>query len=256
MQGSRADRHAGARQDACRRRGIGDPRHGGGRVRDRHSASAEGRAQRQRRHRRRQLVGAHAGRRLRGHYAVQFSGDGADVDVSDRDRMRKHVRPEAVGARSDAVAAARRVAAGGRAARRRLQRRARRQGGGRRAARASGGPRRFVRRLDADREVHLRNRRAQRQARAGAGRREEPCGGHAGRRSRLRNRSDHRRGLWIGGRALHGDLGGRRGGRRRRFAGRQARGARAAGDDRAGRRRRTSKWVRSSPAQRATGSRA
>ena len=120
-----------------------------------------------------------------------------------------------------------RAAAGSRTARRRVQRRARRQGGGRRAARASDGARRVVRRLDADREVHLRDGRAQRQARAGAGRREEPRDRDAGCGSRLRDRSDHRRRLRLGRRALHGDLGGRRGRRRRRRAGRAAGGARA-----------------------------
>ena len=77
----------------------------------------------------------------------------------------------------------------------------------------------LVRRLDADREVHLRDRRAQRQARAGAGRRQESRGGAAGRGPRVRDRSDHRRGLRLGGRALHGDLGDRRGRRGGRSAG-------------------------------------
>ena len=68
----------------------------------------------------------------------------------------------------------------------------------------------FLRRLDAHREVHLRDRRSQRQARAGAGRRQEPRGGHARRRPRLRDRGDHRRRLRLGRGTLHGDLGGRR----------------------------------------------
>ena len=58
---------------------------------------------RQRRHRHRQLVAAPTARRVRGHHAVQLSRDGADVDVSARDRVRQHVRPEAVGARSVAA---------------------------------------------------------------------------------------------------------------------------------------------------------
>src|SRR3546814_13615279 len=41
-----------------------------------------------------------------------------------------------------------------------------------------------VRRLDADRRVHLFGRHQARQARAGAGRRQESHGDHAGRRSR------------------------------------------------------------------------
>ena len=103
----------------------------------------------------------------------------------------------------------------------------------------------LVRRLDADREIHLRDRRAQRQARAGAGRRQEPRGRHARCRSRLRGRGDHRRRLRLGRRALHGDLGGRRGRRRRRPAGAtrwpSARDASTIGP---GRRRRTSRWGR------------
>ena len=187
------DRHRGARQDARRRRGLGHARHRGDRVRDRHPAPAEGRVQRERRHRRRQLVAAPAGRRVRRHHAVQLPGDGAAVDVPGGDRLRQHVRAEALGARSVAGAAHGRAAARGGAARRRVQRRPRRQGGGRRAARASGRQGDLVRRLDADRAVHLRDRRAPRQARAGAGRRQEPRGRAARRRPRLRDRGDHRR---------------------------------------------------------------
>ena len=42
-----------------------------------------------------------ADRRVRGHHAVQFSGDGADVDVSVRHRLRQHVHAEAVGKGAD-----------------------------------------------------------------------------------------------------------------------------------------------------------
>ena len=94
----------------------------------------------------------------------------------------------------------------GRAARRRVHRAARRQGRGRRAARA---PRRegdLVRRLDADRPVHLRDRRPQRQAGAGPRRREEPHARAAGCRPRPRRRRRDQRRLRLGGRAVHGDL--------------------------------------------------
>ena len=67
-----------------------------------------------------------------------------------------------------------------------------------------------------------------RQARAGARRRQEPRGGAARRRSRVHRRRADRRRLRLRGRALHGDLGGRRGRRRRRAAGRHA-GARRRG---------------------------
>ena len=69
---------------------------------------------------------------VRRHHAVQLPGDGADVDVPDGARLRQHLRPEAVGARSVGRAPHRRAAEGGRPARRRVQRRQRRQGGGRR----------------------------------------------------------------------------------------------------------------------------
>ena len=132
QEGSGATRIAGARQDAARRGGLDHARHRSGRVRHRHSASAEGRIQRQRRHRRRQLLAAPAGRRLRGHHAVQFPGDGADVDVSDGARLRQHVHPQAFGARPDDEPAHGGAAQGSGLARRRVQRRAWRQGSGRR----------------------------------------------------------------------------------------------------------------------------
>jgi malonate-semialdehyde dehydrogenase (acetylating)/methylmalonate-semialdehyde dehydrogenase len=131
--------------------GLDHARHRGRRVRDGHPAPSQGRAQRERRHRRRHVVDPPAARRVRGHHAVQLPGDGPDVDVPDRDRLRQHVHPEAFRARPDAVVAHGRAAQGSRFARRRVQRRARRQGGRRRAARASIDPRRVVRRLDADR---------------------------------------------------------------------------------------------------------
>ena len=68
--------------------------------------------------------------------------------------------------------------------RRRLQRRARRQGRGGRDPQPPRHRRRQLRRLDADREVHLRDRHRHRQARAGARRRQEPHGGAARRRPR------------------------------------------------------------------------
>ena len=67
------DRHRRARQGARRRHGLGAARHRGGRVRLRHPASAEGRVFRERRHAGRHPYAAPAGRRLRGHHAVQLS---------------------------------------------------------------------------------------------------------------------------------------------------------------------------------------
>ena len=103
-----------------------------------------------------------------GHHAVQLPRDGAHVDVGARDRLRQLLRPQALGEGPVRLAPDGRAAQGGRPARRRLQRRPRRQGRGRRAARAPGRRRGLVRRLDADRAVHLRDRDEARQARAGA----------------------------------------------------------------------------------------
>ena len=66
----------------------------------------------------------------------------------------------------------------------------------------------LVRRLDADRAVHLRDRIRQRQARAGPRRRQEPHAGAAGCRPRPDGRRRRERRLRLGRRALHGHLGG------------------------------------------------
>ena len=85
-----------ARQGRCRRARRGHPRARGGRVRLRHPAAAEGRVLRERLDRRRQLLDPPAARRRRRHHALQLPGDGADVDVPDRDRLREHVHPQAL----------------------------------------------------------------------------------------------------------------------------------------------------------------
>ena len=93
----------------------------------------------------------------------------------------------------------RRAVGRGRPARRRVQRRARRQGGRRRAARPPGRRRGVVRRLDADRAATSTQRgTAQRQAGAGARRREEPRHRAARRRPRLRRRPPGRRRVRLG----------------------------------------------------------
>ena len=99
--------------------------------------------------------------------------------------VRQHVHPEAVGEGSVAVDADGGAAEGGRAARRRVQRRARRQGGGGRDPRAPGHRRGVVRRLDADREVHLRRppRRTGKRVQALGGAKNHAVV-HAGRRHR------------------------------------------------------------------------
>ena len=112
-----------------------------------------------------------------------------------------------------------------------------------------------VRRLDADRALRLRERHEARQARPGARRREEPHDRPPGRRHRHGGRRRGERGVRLGGRAVHGDLAGRRG---RRCCGsarqgdpasvsRRSRSATASSP--------TSRWGRSSPGSIATRSR-
>ena len=247
----RQDRRADlgrARQDPRRRARRGDPRPRGGRVRRRHPAPAEGRGHRERRHQRRQPLAAPAARGRRRHHAVQLPLHGADVDVPGRARLRQRLHPEALRARSVGAAVHRRAADAGRGAGRRLQRRQRRQGGGRRAAdapRRQGGE---LRRLDADRALHLCDRHRERKAGAGAGRRQEPRDHPAGRRHRHGGRRADGRGLRLGRRALHGDLGGGAGRRGdREPADREARAEDRGAEDRAGVATGRRTWGRWSP---------
>ena len=62
-----------------------------------------------------------------------------------------------------------------------------------------------LRRLHADRQVHLRDRDFERQARAGPRRRQEPHARAARRRSRHGRRRGHRRCVRFGRRTVHGD---------------------------------------------------
>ena len=113
---------------------------------------------------------------------------------------------------------------------------------------------RLLRRQHADRPAHLRDRRQARQARPGPRRGEEPHGGAPRRRRRRRRRCRHLRRLRLGGRALHGGLGGRR----RRCRGRsprrghRGRGCRASSSARAT--TPSPRWARSSRRSTATGS--
>ena len=116
---------------------------------------------------------------------------------------------------------------GRRPARGRAQRRPRRQGSGRRDPRSSRHQGGELRRLDPDRRVRLPPRHAGREARAGAGRRQEPHDRHARRRHGPgRRRADGRR-LRLGRRALHGDLGRGAGGRGNRRCADRASSSRA-----------------------------
>ena len=167
-------------------------------------------------HGRRRLPDPPAARRRGRHHAVQLPGDGADVDVRDRDRVRQHVHPQAVREGPLSIDLHGRAAARGRRPGRRVQRRPRRQGRGRRDPRAPGHRRCQLRRLDADRPLHLRDGHGARQARPGARWRQEPHDRAARRRHRHGRRCGRLGRLRVGRRAVHGHRHGRRRGRRGR----------------------------------------
>ena len=151
-----ADRRT--RQGAHRRPRRGRPRPREHRVRLRHPATHQGRVLRAGGERHRRVLDPPAARRRRRHHAVQLPGDGPDVDVRQRPRLRQHVRPQAEREGPVGVAVHGRTAAqaglpvgcfnvvqGDKVA-------------GRSAARTPGHRRAQLRRLDPDREVHLRDR--------------------------------------------------------------------------------------------------
>ncbi len=88
--GPRDADHRRARQGAGRRTRRGCPWTGGRRFRLRHLASPQGRLLRERLHRGRRLLHPATPRRRRRDHSIQLPRDGADVDVSDRDRLRQH----------------------------------------------------------------------------------------------------------------------------------------------------------------------
>ena len=98
-QGDRLAAHRRARQGAVRCDGRGGPRPREHRVRLRRAAPDEGRLQRAGGDRRRRVLDPPAARRRGRHHPVQLPGDGADVDVRQRPRLRQHVRPQAVARR-------------------------------------------------------------------------------------------------------------------------------------------------------------
>ena len=102
-----------------------------------------------------------------------------------------------------------------------------------------------VRRLDADRPLHLRDRDEGRQARPGARRRQEPHDRPARRRHRHGRRCRGVGRLRLGRRALHGDRHDRRRRRRGRPARRGDQGAPAEDQGRARQRSRRPRWARS-----------
>ncbi len=133
----RRDPDARARQGPVGRDGRGQPRTRGGRVRLRLAAPPQGRVLRERVDRRRQLLHPPAARGGRGHHPVQLPGDGADVDVSARHRVRQCLHPQAVREGPVRRPVLCRAPRRGRVATGCLQRRPRRQGGGRCHPRAS-----------------------------------------------------------------------------------------------------------------------
>ena len=158
----------------------------------------------------------------------------------------QHRRAQAVGEGAERGAVDGRAVARGGAARRRVHRRARRQDGRRRAADPSRRQVHQLRRVDADRPLHLRDGHRARQARAGARRREEPHGRAARRRPRPRRRPGRQRRVRVGGGAVHVDLRAGRGRLRRRRPGRDDRraGPRAAHRRRPPRRATWGRWSR------------
>ena len=179
-------------------------------------AGPEGRVLRRGVVERRRVLRPPAARRRGGDQPVQLPGNGAVLVLPGGDRHREHGDPQAEREGSVRRQLARVALVGSGAARRRVQRRPRRQGRGRPTARA---PRReggVLRRIHADRPVRLRDRHRQRQAGAGARWRQEPHGGAPRRRPRPGGRRGGERRVRLGRRALHGDLSGRRGRRRRR----------------------------------------
>ena len=132
-----------------------------------------------------------ARRRLRRDRALQLPGDGAVLVPPVRDRLRQHVRAEALGAgaadAADRVRGAR-LARAARGRRQPRQRRARGRGGHPRPPRHR---RRLVRRQRAGGAHRLRALGQGRQARPGARRREEPHGRDAGRRDRPDRQGHH-----------------------------------------------------------------
>ena len=94
--GHRALPHPRARQGHLRRARRGRPRPRGDRVRVRHPDPPQGRVLRAGLDRDRRLLDPPAARRRRRDHAVQLPGDGAHVDVGAGDRLREHVRAQAL----------------------------------------------------------------------------------------------------------------------------------------------------------------
>ena len=204
LRGAGAAGHDRARQDAGRVARQRAARHRVRRSGLRRAVDADGLRARKRRARHRLHGDAAADWRVRGHRAVQLSGDGAALVPALRGGLRQHVRAQAVRTGAALAGADVRAAPAMRPAAGRRQPGARRTGGRRGDLRPPGHPGGVVRRLDAGRAPGLPARDARRQARPGAGRREELRHRDARRRPRPQH-PDHRRVvLWLRRRALPG----------------------------------------------------
>ena len=222
-EGARAARHRGARQDAARRDGLGAARHRGGRVRLRHPAPAEGR-----------VLARTSARGVDTHTLRQPVGVCAGITPFNFPAMVPlWMFPVAIACGNTFIlkpsekvpSASMRMAE--------LFKEAGLPDG---VFNVVHGDKEAVDAILAHPGIHAvsfvgstpiakyiyETCAQQRQARAGARRREEPRRGAARRRSGVHRRRADRRRLRLGGRALHGDLGGGRGRRGGRSAGRAA----------------------------------
>ncbi len=205
------------RKDLRGRAGRRVARHRSRRARVQRLDADDGRNRRERRAQDRFVQLHPAARRLRRHHAVQLSRDDSAVDVSDGDRVRQHVRVEAVRTGSDDAEPARRTVRRSRRAERCAA--ARSTAAGNRSTRCS-----IIRDIKAISFVgsvpvaqHVYRTGTQNlQARAGDGGREEPHGDHAGCEQRAGHQQPRRRVVRRCGPALYGDQ--RRGVRRWREA--------------------------------------
>ena len=231
----RAPHHDRARQDRGGRARVGAARPRGGGVRVRHPDAPDGRDARAGLARRRLPHDPPAARRRGRHHAVQLPGDGAAVDDAAGDRVRQHVRLQAVREGAAHGHPPRRAPRRDGAAARGGEPGARHGAAGRAAHRSSAGAGGVDCGVERGGGVGLRARRGAGQARAGARRREEPFGGDARRRPRPGGAGHRRLGVRVGRRAVHGRERGGGGGARRRRARRANPGARGGAEDGAGR---------------------
>ena len=219
----RARRAGHARERQASRRGPrrGAPRDRGGRAGGGDDHADEGRDARPGGERGGRLAASLPARGVLRNHPVQLSGDDPAVVRAAGHRGRQHVRAEALAADPADREPPGRAVCGGRLPRWRVERRPRGATGGRGTDRPPADPGGVLRGLRSGRPQGLRALGVARQAGPGARRRQEPSGGDAGRRARSRGAGRVRLRLLQRRPALPGGLGGGRGGRDRRRAGRR-----------------------------------